>query len=176
MKTFEELLNTLFEAHLKTVAEQYSDDSLYSRMQEHLHNKYDKYLEKIASNEVMLSMFLKEWYNTEMRYWGNMNNDQKYSYFTPDPNMIEIDQMSSNIYCVALKKAMEGIAPDEKVSHQNAERIEKMKRLISGVHAANKELAQRLISESIVDSHYADGKTENMSLRMANALKYEKKE
>ena len=173
MKSFDELLKSLYHNCLKEVADEYSDSSLYERLEEYMYCKYGKLLKKITHDDMLLEKFLSDWYNTELRHWGHFTSAQKYSYFIPDKYLIEIDRLSSEVFSLAKKMATNAsISVDE--INQNSIRIEQMQQLFVKVRTENTAFAQQLISESIVDADYVAKKTTNISMRLSNLLRYGK--
>lgn len=173
MKSFDELLKSLYNNCLKEVADEYSDFSLYERLEEYMHGKYGKLLEKISRDDILLEKFLADWYNTELRHWGRFTSAQKYSYFIPDKYLIEMDRLSSEIFSLAKKMATNTPISDDEIN-QNSIRIEQMQQLLVKVRTENTAFAQQLISESIVDADYVAKKTTNISIRLSKLLRYGK--
>ena len=85
-------------------------------------------------------------------------------------NEYEIDNLSAEIFRMALRKMEAGANADER--KRAAENLKKIKKLSKNVSEENVQYAKKIISECTVEVNYICGKSENMSLRMADHLRY----
>ena len=175
MKEFEDLIETLFNAKLESVSVLKSDTDLKSRFSAYMHEKYDEFVPLLENNAEIKAKMIDDWYNTELRHWGELSVDAKYSMFTHDEALVEIDSFSCMIYSLAQKKFTGGEIDQEDV--QNVKKyVERMNALLPNVIEENKVAANKLISEGLVDANYVYGDSECLSLRLSNMTYYMKLE
>lgn len=175
MNEFSELIERLYREKLNIVSQNKSDPGLRTRFEAYMHQKYASFLEIINENPQVKQRVLEDWYQTELRHWGNLPDDAKYVHFTDDEALVEIDECSSLIFSIARKKYSSG-----HVSKEDAKTIDeclnKMTLLMPAVLRENMHTAQKLMSEAIVDSNYVCEETEIISMRLSKLTKYISKE
>lgn len=175
MNDFNELINKLYSEKLAVVAINKADANLHSRFISYMKQKYDCFLEKVNANPQIKQRIFEDWYQTELRHWGNLSDNAKYAHFTNDAALVEIDECSSLIFSIARNKYQsESVNDDDIQIMKNC--MSKMTLLLTSVLSENKNTAQKLISEAVVDYNYACGVSKKLSMRLSNLSRYLTKE
>ena len=177
MRTFDELVDTLYKEKLESVAVFYRDPDLRTRFDVYMKKEYEGYfehggyLEKIKGNSAAVQAILNDWYNDELRWWGNWSDDAKYAKFTPDPAHVELWNLSAMVRKTATRKLNGEELTDEDKANVLAW-VEQMKNLRPGVLKGNEANSDWRISEAIVDSIYVCKDTDIMSLGLHDKAQY----
>lgn len=175
MKTFSELIETLYKEQLEQVSRVKNDFELYDRFCKYMNQKYGKFLDKLNENPILKEKIFDDWYQTEIRHLGTLSSDDKYSQFTRDDALIAINDYSSKIFVVAKEKMEKGSLSDRDLTYMDSY-IEEMKKMLNEILPENIDVAQKLISESSIEVDYIYGRTTNISMRLSNEKRYTSKE
>ena len=173
MHTFQELIDRLYEEQLREVELLYADAALYDRFAVYMKERYEKFVPTFSETPGKLERFLTEWYQTELRFWGDYPKEQKYARFTKDEKLIRLDELSNRVYFIAVQKLERKSLPHE--SKEECLRcIAEMESLPGQVMPQNLQTAETLYSEALVEADYVCNNSQNISFRMARRKRYMK--
>ena len=108
MNKLEELITRLYDEKLKNIAEAKADGGLLSRFTDYINDKYGMFAEELKNHPEISEAMFDDWYQTELRHWGDLSDDDKYAQFTADKVFLLIDEYSSKICNIACKKYERG--------------------------------------------------------------------
>lgn len=165
LNTLEDLANKLYEDHLKSTAENFSDNELRKRFYKYILDTHKRSMDKYADRPEFIKFLLVQWYEGEVRRWGHLSNSSKYARFTPDEHLSEILKHSKAVYCSAIDAA-QGNVIDSSVVDANEQHIALIREHLDKVLEVNDERARIQLSEALVDANYAAGHWKFTSFRL----------
>lgn len=171
MLNLNDLIEVLYQKHLIDIATEMEDKNLRNRFEKYMKDKYQKFFDRIDTDDSLREKMLHNWFETEERHWGRLSNDAKYAQFTEDVVLVQIDKLSGDIFSLA-KRKLQGDAELITSEESLCACINEMKSLENQVFKVNQLTAQKLISEAIVEVDYILKKSTNVSMRIGNIAKY----
>lgn len=174
MNTLSELKDKLYMEHYIDVQEEYQSFADASKLlSDYIDNKYFDRLTRIdnsRSREIMLD----EWYMSESNKLSHMSIHQKMSMVYVDENLIIIINNSAEIFKIALEKVSDDVSIEQKSRVYTL--LHDIQNTMPLVAEFNQDIAQKELSEAIVEVNYILGKSQNLSIRMHDRLQYGKNE
>ncbi len=141
---------------------------------EELTNNYKKYLiktyGKFLQNGVDLNRYIDTFIDLENIKWKNVPIDTIYSEFLNDEAYNKIVYISNEGFnYAALRINNDRINNNENIIDYNYanERINILKNELSSIKSFNKKIAEKIVSEGIIDFEYASRMTDKMSFRVS---------
>lgn len=154
----QKMYNNLIDIIIKDIPEEYLDI---------IKKKYFNYLNNIYSKEKSdkkVDVIIE----FEKKQWSNLNTNSKLFLFITDDYYERICKLSDEALSFAWKKLIDN---NNQLSEKEADnKIKDLKEALFRVKDFNKDSAQRLVSESILDYQYASRDTKYISLRIGHIM------
>lgn len=160
-----QLLQIIYENTINIVQNSLEDD-FENAYKKYLRDKYEDVLKEFAAkeSEKMLKAVVNSFIDDEIRFWKDLNENEKMSVLVDDPAFEHLTFLSE----VAFEQAKKVIKSDEFIrdEHKYHRNLEDLALCLDDIKPFNVEAAKELLSEAILDINYAFGKSELMSLRL----------
>ena len=161
-------IKKILAAFKESVSNEPDAEELFSLFKEKVKSVYEFCKDNGASEEVAYRMV-----NSRLGYYVQMSTQDKRRNLIKDPNIDKIRHISNKVYRIA-ENTVHGKEFGKKI---DLHKLENRLGHISGeVKDFNKSEAKRLISETLLDVNYINGKRNISSLRLASKIKAEKAE
>lgn len=153
------------------LGEEQKNTDLLKGFEEYLLKRYSSYF-KEATSEEFLNSIQMEVLIENCEKWSKLSVEEKEMLFVVDNNYETLSKLSSTVFSYAIN-----------TYHGNSQNINMMKleeikvqaeEIFGKVKSYNKDSAQQLLSELIVDMNYITGTNNNISLRLNRFIQDEK--
>ena len=169
MITLNELKEVLYSTFYIDVQNNYKEHNVQTLLFDYIDNKYSTRFARIYNLSISEYM-LQEWLTSESNKLRYMNVQQKMAMIYTDENLIRIINHSAEIFKTALSKVSGAISATQQSRAQDL--LQDLQSTIPLVAEFNQYIAQKELSEAIVEVNYILGISKNYSIRMHDRLQY----
>lgn len=161
-----QLLQIIYENTINIVQNGLEEVNFENAYKEYLRDKYEDVLNEFAAkeSEEMLKAVVNSFVEDEIRFWRDLNENEKMSVLVDDPAFEHLTFLSEVAFEQAKKALINGHVKESDIEYHKE--LEDLALCLDDIKSFNVEAAKELLSEAILDINYAFGKSELMSLRL----------